>query len=359
MKEATGPIRVMVVDDSALVRGLWARLIDQEEDMQVVASAWHGRAALDILRRKDVDIVLLDIEMPEMDGLTALPQILELQPQARVIMVSTLTRNGAEVTIRALSLGAVDYVAKPQAAGGGSDMEHVGIELVRKIRALRRRRTSSAALGRPPESAPEKPQWAKTRVATDTPRALAVTSSTGGPNALMSVLACLPSDFPLPIVIVQHMPPLFTEMLAQRLDRAIDRPCAEATNGTEVLPGHTYVAPGDKHLVLMESSGQVVMQLTDRPAENYCRPSADPLFRSMASIYRGSLLGLVLTGMGHDGLEGARAIVDAGGSVIVQDEESSVVWGMPGAVARAGLASEVLPLDRIADILDERAKAHR
>ena len=355
MSEATGSIRVMVVDDSALVRGLWARLIDQEEDMEVVASAWHGQAALDILRRKDVDIVLLDIEMPEMDGLTALPQILELQPKARVIMVSTLTKKGAEVTIRALSLGAADYVSKPQASGGGSDMEHVGVELIKKIRALGRRRTSSALPDRPFE--PEKPQWGRTRVATSAPRALAVTSSTGGPNALMGVLTSLPADFPLPIVIVQHMPPLFTEMLAKRLDRATDRPCSEATHGTEVLEGHTYVAPGEKHLVLKESSGQVVMEITDDPPENFCRPSADPLFRSMASIYRDSLLGLVLTGMGHDGLEGARAIVDAGGSVIVQDEESSVVWGMPGAVAQAGLADEVLPLDRIADSIEERAKA--
>jgi two-component system, chemotaxis family, protein-glutamate methylesterase/glutaminase len=352
------PTRVMVVDDSALVRGLWARLIDVEADLRVVASAWNGRAALDILRRKQVDVVLLDIEMPEMDGLSALPLILEEHPGTQVIMASTLTARGAEVTVKALSLGAADYVTKPQASGGGHDMKAVGSELIQKIRALSGRSRPSAETASPAGAVATswKPAGRTSRMA---PRAVALTSSTGGPNALTTVLSQLPAEFPLPILIVQHMPPLFTAMLADRLAKASGRPCSEAKDGDPVRPGHAYVAPGDKHMTVREELGQAVIRLVDGPPENFCRPSADPLFRSMAEVYGASLLGVVLTGMGQDGLEGARAVSAAGGRIVVQDEATSVVWGMPGAVAQAGLANAVMPLGGVAEHMDECARATR
>jgi two-component system, chemotaxis family, protein-glutamate methylesterase/glutaminase len=362
MTVASNPIRVLIVDDSAVVRGLWARLIDAEDDMRVVASAWNGRAALDVLNRKEVDIVLLDIEMPEMDGLTALPKILEAFPSTRVIMASTLTERGAEVTVRALSLGAADYVTKPQAAKPGADIATVGAELVRKIRALGSRAAPQlVGTARVSDTATRKPQkwdFAPTNRSVP-PRAVAITSSTGGPNALTQVLSDLPDDFPLPIVIVQHMPPLFTAMLAERLQRVTGRPCSEATHGTVIEPGRMYMAPGGRHLTVHSEVSRVVARLTDGPPENFCRPSADPLFRSMASVYGPALLAVVLTGMGHDGLEGARVVVDRGGSVIAQDAKTSVVWGMPGAVAQAGLAQEVIPLHQVATKIDERIKVLR
>ncbi|HEX7243458.1 MAG TPA: chemotaxis response regulator protein-glutamate methylesterase [Longimicrobiaceae bacterium] len=365
MIAAADPIRVMVVDDSTVIRGLLGRIIDAQPDMRVACSAPNGRSALDLLRHREVDVVLLDVEMPEMDGLSALPRILELRPGVRVVMASSLTQRGAEVTMKALSLGAADYVPKPSAVHAVRGMEAISAELVEKVRALGRAARRSVALPAPAAPAPRAPAPAPPGGHVLAPageggepfRVLAVASSTGGPNALAAVLSGLPRDFPLPVLIVQHMPPIFTAALAERLQREAGRPCAEARHGERLLPGHTYVAPGDHHTTVMTAEREPVLRLDSGPPENYCRPSADPMLRSVASVFGPSALALVLTGMGEDGLRGCREVVARGGRVVVQDEATSVVWGMPGAVANAGLASAVLPLDRIAGHLHHLSSA--
>jgi two-component system, chemotaxis family, protein-glutamate methylesterase/glutaminase len=337
-------IQVMLVDDSAVIRGLIGRIVDAEADMRVTASAPHGKAALDILRHKQVDIVVLDIEMPEMDGLTALPLILAQKPGVRVIMASSLTTRGADVTMRALGLGAADYVAKPSALSAVKGIDLISRELVSKIRAL------GPGIGVDPPTVRFTPVYRVPSVPHEqaaAPRVLLVAASTGGPNALVRVLAQLPKDFPLPILIAQHMPALFTASLADRLQRESGRPCAEAKHGETVAGGRIYVAPGDFHMKVAERDGRVVVMLDQEPQVNFCRPSADPLFRSAAAAFGAGACGLILTGMGEDGLRGCEAVVQHGGRVIVQDRATSVVWGMPGAVFAAGLASAVLPLDEI------------
>jgi two-component system chemotaxis response regulator CheB len=347
------PIRILVVDDSAIVRGFWARILDAEPDMRVVASAFNGRTAVDAVLRRPVDVVVLDVEMPEMNGLEALPRLLEARPELRVVMASSLTHSGAKTTITALSLGAADYVAKPSASDRDS-LARVGGELVRKIRALGGRIEAPP----PPPVIPTRARAVRTRGAL-APRAIGVTSSTGGPSALTALLSALPRDFPLPILVVQHMPALFTTMLAERLQRTAHRPCVEGAPGMEILPGNAYVAPGDHHMVVEARGDRVFLALNQEEPVNFCRPSADPLFRSMAKVYGGAMTAVVLTGMGHDGLDGARAVSERKGLVVVQDQESSVVWGMPGAVAQAGLADHVLPVARIASLLTDQAGARR
>ncbi len=375
------PIRVLVVDDSTVIRGFLSRIVDSEPDMRVVATAFNGRVALDVLDRREVDIVLLDIEMPEMTGLEALPHILEKNPGVRVIMASSLTEKGAEVTIRALSLGAADYVTKPSARSS-QGLEPVARELVEKIRILSGRTPSIArpparptrpdvgAAGRPSErwrSAPPAavpasgsiPGTPLFRAHGMPPKAIGIASSTGGPNALARVFEDLPNDFPLPILIAQHMPPLFTTMLADRLARTAGKPAHEAQDGMPVEAGHIYVAPGDFHMQVESRPEGPVVRLNQEPPENFCRPSADPLLRSMVEVWGAAIWVAVLTGMGHDGLEGARAVAEAGGRVIAQDQQSSVVWGMPRAVAEAGIAHDILPLDRIGAQIASSAGALR
>jgi two-component system chemotaxis response regulator CheB len=335
-------ISVMLVDDSAVIRGLLGRIIDAEPDMRVVGSAPNGNAALSLMRHATPDIVVLDIEMPEMDGLTALPLILAEFPATRVIMASALTLRGAQVTMRALSLGAADYIGKPTTLSVVRGVESIARELVAKIRALGTPRRPAAEAGMP-RSAP-----AVLPDDQSSPRVLVIASSTGGPNALATVLSQLPGDFPLPILIAQHMPPIFTASLAERLARESRRPCSEGQRGESIAPGHTYVAPGDFHMRVGESGGRPILMLDQQPAVNYCRPAADVLLRSAAEVFGTGVLALVLTGMGDDGLRGCEAVVRAGGRVIAQDQDSSVVWGMPGSVVSAGLASAVLPLDRLA-----------
>jgi two-component system chemotaxis response regulator CheB len=340
----------MVVDDSVVVRGVFGRIIDAQPDMKVATTAANGRAALDALRQVEVDVVLLDVEMPEMDGLEALPKILTMWPNVRVIMASSLTVQGAAVTLTALGLGAADFVHKPVAKGGTASMDSVAKDLVDKIRALGRRAQSGAyaAVVRVPESARRTPVRVLAAATDITPRVLAIASSTGGPNALADVLAGLPADFPLPILITQHMPPLFTTLLAERLTRDSGRPCIEAKEGDAIVSGRAYIAPGDWHMTVRTIERKPVIRLVQSAHENHCRPAADPMFRSVASIYGASVLAVVLTGMGDDGRRGCQVIVENGGKVVVQDEPSSVVWGMPGSVVEAGLASAILPLKNIA-----------
>ncbi|MBI1347732.1 chemotaxis-specific protein-glutamate methyltransferase CheB [bacterium] len=339
------PIRVLVVDDSAVVRGLLARAIESDTTLQLVGTAMHGEAALSSLRRLSVDVVVLDVEMPVMDGLTALQRIQHEFPKIRVIMASALTSEGADTTLRALSLGAAGCIAKPTSSSVSDSISQLSKDLLPLIHALGRSDRPSVASTQP------KPTAAFSSPTTRGPQhaisAVVIGTSTGGPQALRKVLCDLPSDFPLPIFIVQHMPPLFTPMLAKHIQMDSGRPAQEAIHLQNVKPGHTYVAPGDYHMELDRRDGPVRTLLTQAAPEHYCRPSVNPLFRTAADVYRQSLLAVMLTGMGEDGKEGSAAIVQRGGWLIAQDEASSVVWGMPGAVVRAGLAHEVLPLDQI------------
>ncbi|MBV9773813.1 MAG: chemotaxis response regulator protein-glutamate methylesterase [Gemmatimonadetes bacterium] len=344
----------MIVDDSTVIRGMLGRIIDAESDMRVVASAPNGRSAIDLLRHREVDVVLLDVEMPEMDGLTALPQILAGNPQVRVLMASSLTQKGAQVTMSALALGAADFIPKPSARGA-LGIDAISRELVGKVRALARRGGKSPLPAPSPVPAQERRSAPAAALPLgvgdhrgDTPRVVAIASSTGGPNALSTLLRGISAGFSLPIVITQHMPASFTAALAERLQRETGRPCREAASGEPVLPGHIYVAPGDFHLTVMTREREPIFRLDQGPPENHCRPAADPMMRSLASVYGGSVLAVVLTGMGEDGCRGVREVRARGGRVVAQDEASSVVWGMPGAVVHAGLADAVLPLDRIA-----------
>jgi two-component system chemotaxis response regulator CheB len=321
--------------------------------MKVVSSAPNGRSALDLLRHRPTDVVLLDVEMPEMDGLAALPRILAEHPGIRVLMASSLTQKGAQVTLNALSLGAADFIAKPSSRGA-LGLDAVAAELVGKVRALARRPARPAGLAAVPRPhaepvvpiGPLAPASGSHRG--ESPRILAIASSTGGPNALSTLLKGIPADFPLPILITQHMPPAFTAALADRLAREAGRPCREARAGEPVLGGHTYVAPGDHHMTVMTREREPVIRLDQGPPENHCRPAADPMLRSVANVYGASALVVVLTGMGEDGCRGSAEVRGRGGRVVAQDEATSVVWGMPGAVVHAGLADAVLPLERIA-----------
>lgn len=361
MTSADSMVRVLLVDDSAVVRGALGRIIEAEPDLRVVTTAPNGRVALDALKHTKVDVVLLDVEMPEMDGLAALPRILAEYPGVRVIMVSSLTQRGAAITMQALALGAVDFITKPSARAGTASLATLAVEIVAKVRAIGRSARIDALLTRRPGAVgaapvsvapPARPVASTTILGGERPdappRVLAIAASTGGPNALADVLTGLPPDFPLPILITQHMPPLFTGLLAQRLARDAGRPCEEAKDGEPIRAGCTYVAPGDLHLLVATHEGQPFLRLARTPPENHCRPAADVMLRSVAATYGAATLTVVLTGMGEDGRRGCEAVRAAGGRVIAQDQATSVVWGMPGAVVNAGLANWMLPLREIA-----------
>lgn len=345
------PVRVLIVDDSAVVRGIIRRMLGDEPDMQVVASAENGRVAISSLRMHPADVVLLDIEMPVLDGLAALPQLLEARPGVRIIMTSTLTTRGAAITLEALARGASDYVAKPSGVDGRARLDAMRPELIAKIRALGRRGPAPA-----PHAPPAGPV-ARSRGSLVVPRILAIGSSTGGPQALTAVLSALPATMQLPILVTQHMPPSFTPILAQHLGKDSGRPSEEGRDGMPVRAGRLYVAPGDYHMTVEGSADAPTIRVNQNPPENFCRPAVDPLFRSLAKLYGAATLAVVLTGMGEDGRRGSAAIVEAGGTVLAQDEASSVVWGMPGAVVHAGLAAAVLPLSRIAEHVARLTKA--
>jgi two-component system, chemotaxis family, protein-glutamate methylesterase/glutaminase len=341
----------MLVDDSGVSRALMTRWIEEAGAGRVVATATNGRAAIETLAATPIDVIVLDIEMPELDGLTALPRLLAAQPGVQVLMASSLSQQGASATVEALRLGAADAIGKPRAGwavGSGSDFRS---ELVAKVRAL-----AAVARRRPGEPAPEIPPVPATSTVAAPPRrrdatrpqAVVIGASTGGPNALFRLIDLLPRELDVPLFVTQHMPPTFTAILAEHLMRHTRRPSLEAEDGAAAQPGHVYIAPGGRHLSLAGRPGRVRLVVSDEPAENFCRPSVNPLMRSAARVYGRGALGIMLTGMGSDGLEGARELVAAGGTLIAQDQATSVVWGMPGSVVRAGLAAEVLPLDDIA-----------
>jgi two-component system chemotaxis response regulator CheB len=343
----------MVVDDSAVVRGLVSRWLAEAPDIEVVSLQRNGRAAVEAIDETNPDIVILDIEMPEMDGMTALPLILRKKPGIPVVVASTLTRRNAEISLKALSLGARDYLPKPEGQHGLVSADDFRQQLLAKIRALGMprpglpRKTQAAQVSVP---TPARPDVAITlRPASSVrPRVLVIGSSTGGPPALTRLMEELGGKLGgIPVLITQHMPPTFTGILAEHIAKASGRPAAEGRDGEPIVAGRIYVAPGGHHM-LVQGGAEPRIRLDDGPPVNFCRPAVDPLFSSAAAVYGPATLALVLTGMGQDGANGARSIATAGGTVLAQDEATSVVWGMPGATARAGVCSAVLPLDQIA-----------
>lgn len=348
-------IRVMIVDDSAVARGMLTTALTQSSQIEVVASAMHGKAALQLLEYIAVDVILLDSEMPEMDGFTALPLLLKASPQSKVIMLSTLTSRGAEASFKALALGAVDCIGKPNNRGDKAILEHYFHEVTDKVIALGSEGNKSKLRSAPVATAKVKnfvPATQRLFAPSAVIQCLAIGSSTGGPQALIKLFTLLKGKpVRVPIFLTQHMPAHFTKILANHLAGASSLPCIEASNGLMVQPGHIYIAAGDYHLIPRTEKAGITLTLTQDPPINFCRPAVDPMFEALANIYGSHLLAVVLTGMGQDGVAGARAIAAKGGNVIVQDEASSVVWGMPGAVAKAGLAKAVLPLHEIAATL--------
>ena len=385
------PIRVMVVDDSAVVRGLVTRMLEEDSHLQVVASVGNGQMALNALERHDVEVAILDIEMPVMDGLTALPLLLKIDPHLQVIMASTLTIKNADISMKALERGAADYIPKPTTSreiSGGVDFKAHLIEKVRALAAVRRRfprrlakADAPAPLLRPMTPAPaptvshaQHTQSEPTRpaiyhrqtqpltfrnAAIETPDVIAIGSSTGGPQALFSVLSTMKAGtVRQPILITQHMPPTFTTILAEHISRVSGWQAAEGVDGEPVVSGRVYIAPGDFHMIVETKGTEKIIRLNKNPPENFCRPSVDPMLRSMAQAWGRRVLVVILTGMGSDGLRGGQVVVEAGGTVIAQDEATSVVWGMPGAVATAGICSAVLPLSDIPQHVMRMATRH-
>ena len=351
------PIRVLVVDDSHVIRGLLSRSLDSDPGIKVIATASNGKAAIDEVTRTEIDVVVLDIEMPVMDGMTALPQLLAARPGMQIIMASTLTLKGASISMKALSKGAADYVPKPTSTGEINSAEDFKRELITKVKswgAVARRRKGSAARSGSAEVVtsaarrfPVGPIKLRETPTLFRPDCIAIGSSTGGPQALFKVFQMMGKVTNLPVFVTQHMPATFTTILAEHLGQASGMPAAEAKDGEPVVAGRIYVAPGDFHMTVAVESGRKVLHLDKNPPENFCRPAVDPMLRSLAKAYNGKVLTVILTGMGQDGLKGGQELSAAGGVIAAQDEATSVVWGMPGAVTNAGLCSAVLPLSDI------------
>lgn len=344
------PIRVLIVDDSVVVRKLLCGALSSSAGIEVAGTASNGAIALAKIPQLSPDVVTLDIEMPGLNGIETLVEIRKLYPKLPVIMFSTLTERGAAVTLEALSLGASDYLTKPTNSESlARAMDEVRRLLVEKV----------VALGRP-MGVFIPPVSATTRKPLTRPiEILAIGTSTGGPNALAEVIPRLPEDFPIPTVIVQHMPPLFTRLLAERLNAQSKLAVKEAESGHKLESGQVWIARGDYHMTVCRKGTAAVLNLNQEPPENSCRPAVDALFRSVAETYGPSVLGVVMTGMGSDGARGAAHIRDAGGEVLAQDEPTSVVWGMPGAVVGLGLADKVCPLPEICQEIVTRVKASR
>jgi len=352
-------IRVLVVDDSVVVRRIVSDVLTADPALEVVGTAAHGKIALAKIPQVNPDVITLDIEMPEMDGLETLKAIRKTHPRLPVIMFSTLTLRGGATTLEALALGASDYVTKPANVGSVSaSQQSLRDQLIPKIKGLCGKADSvKTAIGTPvdrPSPVSRSPSSSSTPIAV-----VAIGVSTGGPNALSELLPAIPASFPVPIVIVQHMPPMFTKLLADRLNSQCKIPVQEGADGAPVLPGQVQVAPGDYHMVVKRQATRVVLGVNQDPAENASRPAVDVLFRSVVDVYGAGTLGVILTGMGQDGLRGCERIREIGGQVFTQDEASSVVWGMPGCVTRAGLANQVLPLNQLAAEIVKRVQSRR
>lgn len=385
-------IRVMLVDDSAVVRGLMSRWLSTEENIEIVSRCHNGLQAVREVALIKPTIVILDIEMPEMDGLEALPLLIKASPQTRILIASTLSQRNAEISLTALSRGAHDYIPKPSTNSDLTTSSDFRVDLITKINALcvgsggktaytMERAVPAPIAGepvrRPMPSAPAAPAAPAARQAAGgvlpvvkvsaatladraidpanlrkfnrvKPEILCIGSSTGGPRAVQTVLAEIATHIGhLPVVVTQHMPGTFTSVFASHLDKALSVPVHEAKNGEPLLAGHVYIAPGDHHLMFRRGSGGIEVVLDNGPAVNFCKPAVDNMFLSAQQLYGGKILGVILTGMGQDGVAGGKLIADAGGNILVQDAETSVVWGMPGAAYKAGVAAGVFSLPAI------------
>jgi two-component system chemotaxis response regulator CheB len=351
LRKAIAPgnrIRVLIVDDSVVIRRLVTHALEEEPALEVVGFASNGSIGLARIPQLNPDVITLDIEMPEMDGLEMLRELRKQYPLIRVVMFSTLTERGADMTLQALALGADDYVAKASNAGSlDRSMAALRAELVPKIKQFFLLTGTSSPTAQPAPAHVPSISKPPVRGMALKRKVLAIGVSTGGPTALSKIIPEFPADFPLPILIVQHMPPLFTRLLAERLQSATRLEVEEAAEGSVVAAGKILIAPGDYHMQVRNGGAQTVITLDQSPPENSCRPAVDVLFRSVANVYGGSAVSAILTGMGQDGLRGIEALKAKGAYVIAQDEESSVVWGMPGAVVGAGLADCVAPLSTI------------
>jgi len=398
-----GPYRVMLVDDSAVIRGLLSRALQPEDSIEVTASVGDGAAAVERAKRGDIEVVVLDIEMPRMDGIEALPKLLAIDPQIQVVMASTLTQRNAEISLKALSLGAKDYLPKPSSSREMIGPADFNMELIARIKGFAQQRRRRKGEPMPTDSAPPRVDPNRTQVgrtpaaparpapaarpagrpgeaaARPAPRAtggaakqvslrpakigvpevIAIGSSTGGPQALFEVLKSLGPGIRQPVFITQHMPATFTKILAEHIRTRTGWQGGEGVDGEPVRPGRVYLAPGDYHMTVVVDGGVKKIRLSQDPPENFCRPAVDPMLRSLVKAYGARVTVAILTGMGHDGREGCRTVVEAGGQVIGQDEASSVVWGMPGAVAEAGLCSAILPIAEIGPKLKSVAATGR
>ena len=380
------PVKVLIVEDSATMRRMLGEVFQGDPAIKVVGTAANGKIGLSLVESLKPDLLTLDVEMPEMDGLTMLTELRKTHRRLPVIMVSTVTARGASATLEALARGANDYVTKPSGQSNARDsIANLKAQLIPRVKAFggvdavaapaapvrplgsrvtptRPLSTGTVRPGLPARpgaatgvtAAPVRSPLLRPKTSVSRVDVLAVASSTGGPNALEVFLGALPSNLPVPVVIVQHMPPLFTKMLSERLDGKSSLKVQEAQAGMTLQPGNVYIAPGDYHLYLDDGGPGVRTALNQAAPENSCRPAADVLFRSVAQVYGDRALGVVLTGMGNDGLKGSEEIVKAGGEVLAQDQATSVVWGMPGAVTTAGLVSEVLPLERLPAAVEDR-----
>jgi two-component system, chemotaxis family, protein-glutamate methylesterase/glutaminase len=349
------PIRVLIVDDSVVIRKVLAETLTEDRGLEVVGTASDGRLGLAKIAQLHPDLVTLDVEMPVMNGLDALAELRRLYPKLPVVMFSTLTERGAAATLDALALGASDYATKPSNSSGGGALavEAIRAELIPKIKALCGGRVTKLTLPPPrPKVAVRRPAHRRIEIVT-------IGTSTGGPNALAEILPRIPKDFPVPIVLVQHMPPIFTRLLADRLAAHCEIPVHEASAGMVLSPGHAWIAPGNFHMSVKPAAVGSRLELNQDRPENSCRPSVDVLFRSVADVYGAGTLGVVMTGMGSDGVVGSECIRQRGGEVIVQDEASSVVWGMPGLVYTSGQADGIYPLNQLGQEITRRVSQGR
>jgi len=351
-------LRVMVVDDSSVVRGFLTRFLEEDPAIRVIIAAPDGRQALKEMQKTPPDVAILDIDMPVMGGLTALPLMLQRQPGLPVIIVSTRTPENAALALTCLKMGAADVMAKPTAQEMATQAEAGGVSfkemLVTKVKTLGGLKTTQL-----PAVDKETPPPVPAAPLQESVDAIAICSSTGGPQALLTLFAGLDAPLPVPVFITQHMPATFTTVLAENISVVSGLACHEAVAGEAVLPGKIYIAPGDYHLLVEAQGGRKFISLGRQPPENFCRPAADAMLRSLAAAYGPRLLTLMLTGMGQDGLAGCRILHALGAPVVAQDKNSSVVWGMPGAVAAAGLCTEVLPLQEMPALLRRYTRGSR
>lgn len=368
--EDLNAINVMLVDDSAVIRGGLTRILEADPSVKIVASKANGLQAVESVEEIQPDLILLDIEMPVMDGLTALPKLLSKSPKSKIIIVSTLTEKGAAISMKALSLGALDCFVKPQSGAGtlGSDFQR---DLLSRIKALAPAHKQASAMKTSPDNSGSTPVKTENIIPDPTnkapvalydkntlyqgrPHLVMIGSSTGGPQALAKVAPYL-RGLSAPVIITQHMPATFTKILAEHLHQQTGCPVYEGSDGLVVEAGNIYLAPGDYHMLLKKDGPQVKIKLDDGPQVNFCKPAVDPMFNSAIEIYGEKILAVMLTGMGQDGLDSSQNLVKRGGYLIAQNEETSVVWGMPGAVARAGICAEVLPIDQIGPRIKQSA----